>query len=140
MPKDKVIFIIGPTGTGKTEVGLGLSRFFPCEFISADSMQIYKGMDIVTDKLPISLRKKYPHHLLDILLPTKEYNVADFCLAAEKAIAAILKKKKTPVVIGGTGLYVNSLLYGIFKDNSTDCKIRSCLESEAKTKGHGRSL
>jgi len=130
-----IIFIVGPTGVGKTHVGLNLARLFPCEFISADSMQIYKGMDIVTDKLPIPLRKKYPHHLVDILLPTQEYNVADFCLVAQKAIVAILKKRKTPVVIGGTGLYVNSLLYGIFKDNSADRKIRSCLESEAKTKG-----
>ena len=135
MPKDKIVFIIGPTGTGKTEVGLGLSHLLPCEFISADSMQIYKGMDIVTDKLPVPLRKKYPHYLVDVLLPTQEYSVADFCLAAQKAIGAILKNKKTPVVIGGTGLYVNSLLYGIFKDNPADPKVRSGLESKARTEG-----
>jgi tRNA dimethylallyltransferase len=137
MAKAKIIFIVGPTGTGKTEVGLSLSGLLPSEFISADSMQIYKGMDVVTDKLPLGIRKKYPYHLIDIIEPTQEYNVAIFCQAARKIIKIILKKKKTPVVIGGTGLYVNSLLYGIFKGKSADRNLRRALEAEADAKGTG---
>jgi tRNA dimethylallyltransferase len=130
---------VGPTGVGKTQVGLSLSRFLPLEFISADSMQIYKGMDIITDKLPKPYLRKYPHHLIDMIDPERDYSVADYCKVARKAIAAILKKKKTPVVIGGTGLYINSLLYGIFEGPGKNESIRRRLESEIKEKG-ARSL
>ena len=86
----KIVFLVGPTGVGKTEVGLKLASFLPVGFISADSMQVYKGMDIVTDKLPEVTRKKYPHYLVDILEPSHEYNVADFCSSARAAIKDIL--------------------------------------------------
>lgn len=112
-----------------------LSHLLPCEFVSADSMQIYRGMDIVTDKPSSQIRKKYPHHLLDIVSPSAEYNVSDFCKAAKEAIQAILKNKKTPVVIGGTGLYVNSLLYGIFEKEAKDENVRQRLEAALKEKG-----
>lgn len=131
----KVIFIVGPTGVGKTQVGLSLSRFLPCEFICADSMQIYKGMDVITDKLSKSLRRQYPHHMLDIVTPTREFNVADFCKLAKKAISQSAKKKKLPVIIGGTGLYINSLLYGIFEGGSKDKKVRESLQAWAHKAG-----
>jgi len=132
---EKVIFLVGPTGVGKTEVGLKLAALLPVGFISADSMQVYKGMDIVTDKLPESTRKKYPHHLVDILEPTQGYNVADFCLSASAAIKDILKSGQLPVVIGGTGLYVDSLLYGIFQDACKNEELRMSLQAQAKEKG-----
>ncbi len=135
---EKIIFIVGPTGSGKTELGLRLSKILPCEFISADSMQIYKGMDIITDKLPEVIRKSFPCHLVDIIPPGKEYNVADFYKAARKAIKGILRKKKLPVVIGGTGLYVNSLLYGIFQAGRNKSQaLRAKLENTSHKKGIG---
>jgi tRNA dimethylallyltransferase len=131
----KIVFIVGPTGAGKTQVGLSLSRFLPCAYICADSMQIYKGMDVVTDKIPKALRRKYPHHMLDIIAPTREFNVADFCKFAAKAVAQSIEKKKMPVVIGGTGLYIHSLLYGIFEGGSKDEKVREDLRSWAQKDG-----
>ena len=131
----KVVFIVGPTGVGKTQAGLSLSALLPCEFISADSMQIYQGMDIITDKLPPDLRKKYPHHLVDIIPVTKDHNVADFVRSAKAAVEEIIKKKKTPVVIGGTGLYVNSLIHGIFEADSNDPELRLRLEAQAQASG-----
>jgi len=98
-------------------------------------MQVYRGMDIVTDKLPLKLRRKYPHYLVDMLSPLKEYNVAGFCRAAKAAIARILKRKKTPVVIGGTGLYINSLLYGIFDEGSKSDRLREELKGLAQEHG-----
>lgn len=130
-----VIFIVGPTGSGKTEAALKLAGLFPCEFVSADSMQVYKGMDIMTDKLPASLRRRYRHHLIDILSPSKEYSVASFCRAAEKAVRDIIRRKKVPVVIGGTGLYVQALLDGIFEDGARDPRRRRQLERLASEKG-----
>ncbi len=131
----KIVFIIGPTGVGKTQAGLLLSGLMPCEFISADSMQVYRGMDIITDKLPKKLLRKYRHYLVDILSPSKEYNAADFCRSAKNAISRILKKEKTPVVIGGTGLYVNSLLYGIFQEVSRSDRVRKRLHDLAQERG-----
>jgi len=135
MKKPVVIFIVGPTGSGKTQAGLGLSRYLPCEYISADSMQIYKGMDIMTDKLSVSLRRKYPYHLLDVVPPSKEYSVAAFCLAAARKVRDIIKRKKIPVVAGGTGLYVRSLIHGIFEERSST-EIRSSLMRLAVEKGN----
>lgn len=134
--KKKVIFILGPTGSGKTDLGIKLGNFLPCEFISADSMQIYKGMDIITDKLPKSMRRKYRHYLVDIVKPGKDYNAANFVRSARRFIGKVLKKRKIPVVIGGTGLYINSLLYGIFKaGRSKSGSLRRKLEKISKEKG-----
>ncbi|MFB3918443.1 MAG: tRNA (adenosine(37)-N6)-dimethylallyltransferase MiaA [Candidatus Velamenicoccus archaeovorus] len=135
MKKPVVIFIVGPTGSGKTQAGLNLSRYLPCEYISADSMQIYKGMDIVTDKLAVPLRRKYPYHLLDVVPPSKEYSVAAFCLAATRKVRDIIKRKRIPVVVGGTGLYVRSLIHGIFEERSST-EIRSSLMRLVVEKGN----
>ena len=135
MEEKRVVFIVGPTAAGKTEAGLRLAELVPAEFISADSMQIYKRMDILTDKLPKAIRRKFPYHLIDMVEPRKEYNVANFCKAAVRAIDKILKKKKLPVVIGGTGLYVNALLYGIFQEGPKNKKVRAKLEAQARDKG-----
>lgn len=133
--KKKIIFVIGPTGSGKTEVGLRLARLLPCAFISADSMQVYKGMDIVTDKLDPAARKKYPHHLIDIIAPSREYSVAAFCRKAERSVRSIIREGKLPIVIGGTGLYIHALVYGIFKGARTSRKLRHELEKEAQGEG-----
>lgn len=134
---NKVIFIVGPTGVGKTELGIALARVLPCEFISADSMQVYQEMDIITDKLPQAIRVKHPHHLIDILKPNQEYSVADFCKVARPLVKSISARGKFPVVIGGTGLYVNSLVYGIFGGSSKNNELREELKALAEEKGSG---
>lgn len=135
MKRKKVIFILGPTGVGKTEAGLKLSEFLPCEFISADSMQAYKGMDIVTDKLPLKTRRRYPHHLVDVIALSKDYDVAQFCKMASKAIDKIFEKKKIPVVIGGAGMYIGSFIYGICQAPGKNEAVRVRLQEEAGQKG-----
>lgn len=136
MQTKKIVFIVGPTAVGKTEVALKLGQLTDCEYISADSMQIYKGMDILTAKLPMAIRRNYPHHFIDIVTPRQTYSVADFCNQSYRLIPQILRKKKLPVVIGGTGLYVNSLFYGIFQGPSADSKFREKLEKLAQEKGN----
>lgn len=135
MKKEKIIFILGPTGAGKTEVGIKLSEFLPCEFISADSMQVYQGMDIVTDKLPLKMRRRYPHHLVDTIPLTEDYDAAQFCKMAKKAVEAIMKKKKMPVVIGGTGMYVQSLVYGICQAPGRSEDVRLRIKEEIESRG-----
>lgn len=136
MSLPKVVFIVGPTAVGKSDIAIHLGQLTPCEFISADSMQIYRGMDIITAKLPVAIRRKYLHHLIDIIAPDQTFSVADFCTQATRAVREIIKKRKLTVVIGGTGLYVNSLLYGIFEGPAADEKLRKKLEEEAKEKGN----
>lgn len=130
-----VVFVVGPTASGKTEIGLKLGQAFACEFISADSMQVYKGMDIITDKLPGQIRKEARYHLLDLVPASREFNAAEYCKAASAAIKAIVKKKKLPVVVGGTGLYVRSLVHGIFKKAARSEALRNKLELEAEGSG-----
>lgn len=130
-----VLFITGPTGAGKTEVALSLAKKLKTEIISADSRQIYKGMDVGTDKVPLEVREKIPHHLVDVALPGELFTVADFKEKAEKIIKKLHAEGKLPCVCGGTGLYISSLIRGLFPGPSRDRKIREKLEREAKEKG-----
>jgi tRNA dimethylallyltransferase len=108
-----LIVITGPTATGKTDFSIKLAREIGGEIISADSMQVYKGLDIGTDKISKEIRKEIPHYLIDIREPDKPFSVADFVREADKAIAEIRKKDKYPIVVGGTGFYIRALLYGL---------------------------
>ncbi|MCL2817272.1 MAG: tRNA (adenosine(37)-N6)-dimethylallyltransferase MiaA [Clostridiales bacterium] len=112
----KLIVVLGPTATGKTALSLELASALDGEIISGDSMQVYRGMDIGTAKIrPGQARingKEIPHHLIDILDPDQEYSVAHFKLMAEALIREINDRGKTPVITGGTGLYINSLCGG----------------------------
>lgn len=135
MTKPMLVFIVGPTAAGKTETAAALTKKVSAEIISCDSMQIYKGMDIITSKPPASLRKKAVHHLIDIIEPTKEFNVSKFRAEALKKIKQILKKGKTPILVGGTGLYVSILIDGIFKVKSVNKSVRSRLYKEASLFG-----
>lgn len=98
-------------------------------------MQVYKGFDIGTDKVPAEKRENIPHHLLDIVEPTTQFTAADFVQQALKATESILKKKKLPIIVGGTGLYLKALLDGLFPDGKSDPKIRLKLQKEAEEKG-----
>jgi tRNA dimethylallyltransferase len=111
--KPTIIVICGPTASGKTKLGIEVANKINGEIISADSMQIYKDMDIGTAKPTIEERKQAVHHLIDFIEPDKRYSVSDFKKDATNEIKNILKKNKTPIIVGGTGLYINSLIYNI---------------------------
>ena len=132
--KQKIIFLVGPTAVGKTNISLALAKKINAEIISCDSMQIYKGMDIVTSKPSKALRSKVKHHLIDVITPTQEYNVSKFRKEALKKIEEIIKRKRTPLFVGGTGLYMTILIDGIFKYRPNN-KIRAALYKELGKKG-----
>ena len=131
--KPKVIVICGPTASGKTSLSVELAKKCNGEIISADSMQIYKDMNIGTAKVTQEEMQGIKHYMIDIVSPTERYSVAEFKVQAEKAIEEILKKGKTPIIAGGTGLYVNSLIYNIqYNDIKIDEKYRKYLEERVE--------
>lgn len=132
--KPKVVVIVGPTASGKTALSIELAKRINGEIISSDSMQIYKDMDIGTAKVTKEEAEGIKHYLVDCVSPDERYTVSDFKKDAEKAIEEILEKGKTPIVVGGTGLYVNSLIYGIeYQDMNFDEKYRNELMEKAET-------
>lgn len=131
----RVIFILGPTGAGKTAVGLELAGLLSCEFVSCDSMQLYRGMDIMTDKIDRHHIKKYRYHLLNILSPGANYDVARYVKTAAVVVRKIQSRGRVPVVIGGTGLYASCLLDGIFDGPGASFKIRQHLADRLKKDG-----
>ncbi len=133
--KKAVIFLIGPTAVGKSEVAYFLAGKLDARIISCDSMQVYRGMDILTSKPPIEIRKKIPHYLIDIVSPKKEYSCADYAKDALKKIKHILSLTKIPLVVGGSGLYVKALVDGIFAGPGRNDKLRKNLYNEAEKKG-----
>ena len=108
----KIVVITGPTATGKTRLGIELARALDGEVVSGDSMQIYRGMDIGTAKPSPEELAAVPHHLIDVADPSEEWSVSRYVEAADAAIAGILARKRLPVVVGGTGLYIDSLVRG----------------------------
>lgn len=134
--KEKVIVICGPTASGKTALSIELAKQINGEVVSADSMQIYKDMDIGTAKPTREEMQGIEHHLLDFVSPDQRYSVADYQKAAKKAIKEILQKGKTPIIVGGTGLYVDSLIYEIqYQNIDFDEKYREELEKIAENQG-----
>ena len=130
MDKKKVIVICGPTASGKTSLGIQIANLVNGEIISADSMQIYKDMDIGSAKPTTEERSQATHHLVDFVDPDRRYSVADFKKDAESKIKEILEKNKVPIIVGGTGLYVNSLIYNIhYNEVETDLEYRKLLEN-----------
>jgi tRNA dimethylallyltransferase len=110
MNKPKVISVVGPTASGKTAMGIALAQAFDGEIVSADSRQIYRGMDIGTAKPSEAERRAIPHYLIDIKDPGEDYSVADYKSDAIAAINDILERRKLPIIVGGTGLYVKAAL------------------------------
>lgn len=136
MKKHKVVVICGPTASGKTSLSIELAKKIDGEIISCDSMQIYKDMNIGTAKVTKTEMQGIKHYLIDIIFPEERYSVADYKKAAEKAIIEILEKGKTPIIVGGTGLYVDALIYGIEYPNiEFDEKYRKQLENRVETEG-----
>lgn len=136
MQKEKVIVICGPTASGKTALSIELAKRINGEIISCDSMQIYKEMDIGTAKPTIEEMQGIKHYLIDFVYPDERYSVADYKKDAKIAIKEILQKGKVPIIVGGTGLYVDSLIYEIEYPNiEFDEEYRQELERIAEQDG-----
>lgn len=122
---NKIIVIVGPTAVGKTYVSIELAKRLDAEIVSADSMQIYKGMDIGTAKINVSEMQGIKHHMIDIVSPDVNYSVSDFKTDSEKIIDEMHLNGKTSVIVGGSGLYVNSLIYDLdFGNAKSNKKLR----------------
>lgn len=140
--KIPVIVIFAPTASGKTALTRELfspagSHFlFKAEIISADSQAIYKGMDIGTAKPTIQFQQEIPHHLIDILTPDIQYNVADWVNSADKACEEIYQRGNIPVICGGTGYYIRNFIYGVAPTPVSDEKLRNELKERIKTEGN----
>ncbi len=136
MEKPTVIVICGPTASGKTALSIELAKKINGEIVSADSMQIYKDMDIGSAKVTKDEMDGIKHYLIDIVSPDERYSVADYKKAAKAAIKEILEKSKIPIIVGGTGLYVDSLIYEIEYNNiKIDEEYRQLLKSIKENEG-----
>ena len=134
--KPTVIVIGGPTASGKSNLAVELAKKIDGEIISADSMQIYKDMNIGTAKITEEEMQGIPHYMIDIVSPEERYSVSEYKKEAEKAIEEILKKGKMPIIVGGTGLYIESLIYGIeFQQEEFDEEYRKKLDNIAEKEG-----
>ena len=137
----QLVVVVGATGTGKSDLSLSLAEGLSAagltvEIVNADAMQLYRGMDIGTAKLPIDERRGIRHHLLDVLDPLQEASVADYQVEARAAIEAIEERGHVPVLVGGSGLYVSSVVQD-FRFPGTDAGIRARLEAELVAAGPG---
>ena len=140
MPLNKktVIFIVGPTAIGKTFLALKLARKIKSEIISCDSMQIYKGMDILSQSPKLAETKKIRYHLVRFLSPTKEYSAGSFRRRATSLINDIINRKKLPIIVGGTGLYMKGLIDGLFPAPKADPRFRKEMYDYASRYGNRR--
>ena len=130
MSKIKTVFIVGPTASGKTGLGILLAEKFSGEVISADSMQIYKGIHIASAAPDAEAMRGIPHHLLEFLEPSVSYSVADYVKAARVAVSDIDNRGNLPIVVGGTGLYISSLADNTeYTEEETDYELRRSLEN-----------
>ncbi len=130
-----LVIVVGPTAAGKTQVALDLADKTGAEIVSADSQQVYIGMDIGTGKVSAADRERIPHHLIDIISPSEQMTVARFVELADGAIAAAARAGNPVVVAGGTGLYVRGLLFGLFDSPGADAALRERLRAEAEAGG-----
>ncbi len=135
--KPKAIIICGPTGIGKTSFAIQLATSFQGEIIGADSMQIYRHMDIGTAKPTPVERSMVPHHMLDIVDPDEPFDAETYATLSLSIVMALQARQVLPFVVGGTGLYIKSLIYGLFDARPRDEEIRIRLKQEAEKEGAG---
>ncbi len=134
--KKPLIILTGPTAVGKTKASIGLAKAIGGEIISADSMQVYRHMDIGSAKITKEEMADVPHYLIDVLEPEEEFHVVRFQQMAKAAMTDIYSRGKIPIIVGGTGFYIQALLYDIdFTENEGDSVYREKLEALAKEKG-----
>lgn len=135
--KKTVVVIVGSTAVGKTELSIEIARKFNGEIISGDSMQVYRGMDIGTAKITTEETKGIPHYMIDIREPDEEFSVADFKTYVQKYIDEITNRQKLPIIVGGSGLYIQGALYNFnFSERKRNQAITEKLEKELEDKGN----
>ncbi|GFZ07305.1 tRNAisopentenyltransferase 2 [Actinidia rufa] len=127
--KPKVVVIMGATGSGKSRLAIDLASHFPIEIINADSMQVYQGLDVLTNKVPLQDQKGVPHHLLGTSSPSVEFTAKDFRDSAIPLIDDILSRKRLPVIVGGTNYYIQALVSPLLLDDSVEDMDDNCLSS-----------
>jgi len=135
MSKKKIIFIVGPTAVGKTDVAVALAGRIKGEIISCDSMQVYRDVAIASNKPSAHDLKKVPHHLIDIISPEEDFDVVRFNTLALNSIRDLWAAGKVPVVSGGSGMYMQILLDGIFKEGKKDVQVRAQLKDRIRDQG-----
>ena len=134
-PKKRIIVIAGPTATGKTSISISLAQAIGGEILSADSCQVYRGMDIGTAKASAEERILIAHHLIDICDLKETFNVAEFSKSAKESIQEILSRENVPIIVGGSGFYIRSLLYGPPMGPPSNKAIRDQLEEQMRNLG-----
>jgi len=138
--RSRILVIVGPTASGKSDLALALARELDGEIVNADSMQVYRGMDIGTAKPAPAQRAGVPHHLIDVAELDQPFSAADFAEAADAAIRAIAGRGKRAIVVGGTGLYIRALLKGLVDSPSGAGAVRKALQEEAAQVGNEAML
>ncbi len=131
----KIILIVGPTGAGKTGLAIDLARQFNGEIVGADSMQIYRRMDIGTAKPTPAERAAVPHHMIDIVDPDQDFDAAAYAQLATGIIRQTIARGRTVFVVGGTGFYIKALIHGLFKKGPSDSAVRRRLKAQAQLEG-----
>jgi len=131
----KLVAVVGATATGKSRLGLTLAAALNGEIISCDSTAVYRGLDIGTDKLPVSERRGVPHHLIDVADPTEVYSAARYAAEAAQAARAIHDRGRVPILVGGTGFYYRAIVRGLFPGPARDDQLRARLERVADRRG-----
>lgn len=132
---DKIVVVCGPTGSGKTGFAIDLAREFDGEIVGADSMQIYRHMDIGTAKPTKAEQKAAVHHMIDIVNPDQDFDAAAYATMAGDCIRQIRERGRTPFLVGGTGFYIKALIHGLFEKGPFDAAVRKRLNREAKNEG-----
>ena len=133
--KPKLIVICGPTGIGKTRAAIEVAEAFGGEIINADSMQVYRSMTIGTAKPTAEEQARIPHHMVDVIDPSENFDAARFSLMARQIAQNIFTRDAIPIVAGGTGLYIKAMLYGLFQTDPPDPDLRRKLREEAESRG-----
>jgi tRNA dimethylallyltransferase len=133
--RPRVIVICGPTAVGKTAAGIEVANAFNGEIVGADSMQVYRYLDIGTAKPTEMEQRAVRHHLIDVVDPDEPFDAAAYMTLGRQALTGLFRRGKTPVVVGGTGLYIKALLYGLFRSDARDPAVRARLRAEAELQG-----
>ncbi len=130
-----LVAIVGATASGKSGMAFALARSYPLEVVSADSIQIYRGLEVGAAKPPPEMRRQVPHHMLDVAEPTERYSAASYAREARKVLDGVYGRGRVPLVVGGSGLYLRALLKGIFNGPPADAGLRERLEELARREG-----